>query len=300
MDIAHQLLVYTQLATWKILYAASRAIVDRAPEREERDAPNKLWEEFAVFVSEPGTIYEKSDHRGALYVGSAKNAADWNFFQRCEIGAVVNVTEEVSNFYQDRDIHYHSVAVRDDATSEMSIENLVSAADFIEAHLARGTSVLVHCFMGRSRSVAVTCMHGMRHVQKRFETARNAIKLARPAANMNRRFINLLEDYDKDNLQKKEGDRHQEHQDQADDNSEEVVSNGYTSGSGETSSSEINHDVDDEEEDDDDDETSAPPDSSPAPDTPPATPPATPSPAPPPTSPAASSSSSSSSSFSHG
>ena len=192
MEAAYQILVYTQLATWKALYAASRVAADRSPERIEPGSPPSILQELGTFLSPASCVVPKEGRRGALFVGSAKNAADWGFIRQHDISAVVNVTEEVPNFYE-AELEYHGFEVRDDAESSLSLENLHSAADFIEERLAAGRSVLLHCFMGRSRSVAVACAHQLLHLEApSLDYAYAAVRRGRACANMNTRFIDAL------------------------------------------------------------------------------------------------------------
>jgi protein-tyrosine phosphatase len=96
---------------------------------------------------------ETSQVRNNLFLGSAVNAAAAHDFD-----LVVNVTEDVPNFYESTEsVQYLRVPMRDVPDAHFDTKTLSAAADTVIDALGDGKRVLVHCLFGASRSVAVVC-----------------------------------------------------------------------------------------------------------------------------------------------
>ena len=116
-----------------------------------------------------------------LWVGSAINAADWAFLTRNNIRYIVNVSQEVPNLYEDR-IRYCQVQTRDVTGCTLPWH---WTSRFIRRALASGDGVLIHCFIGRSRSVAVACHFLMSYLGYSFQDAFAHLSRQRPVACLN-------------------------------------------------------------------------------------------------------------------
>ena len=146
-----------------------------------------------MFVSDASQVATMGGN--AIYVGSAKNAADWYFLHTNNVQAVVNVTEEIPNFYSNH-LAYHNIVIGDVEGACMDPCKIAAAVAFMNDHLREGKSVLVHCFMGRSRSVAIVCAYLMAHCNMCLENAYGQVKANRPNINMNNSFYATLLDYE--------------------------------------------------------------------------------------------------------
>ena len=97
-----------------------------------------------------------------LWVGAASAAANLGWLRARGITHVVNVASEVPNFHA-AELTYHSMRLRDSSDDMVPMMRalLPDACSFIDAALAAGGTVLVHCRMGLSRSAAVAVAFAM-------------------------------------------------------------------------------------------------------------------------------------------
>ena len=116
-----------------------------------------------------------------LWLGNALNAADVAFMRRVPIQAVVNLSAEVPNVFE-KEILYCTCHSRDIIGCTLPLSWI---SRFIHAQLTRGRAVLVHCFIGRSRSVAAVCHYLMTHRGHSFEEAYEHVSRRRPMACIN-------------------------------------------------------------------------------------------------------------------
>uniref|UniRef100_A0A0N5AZA7 Dual specificity protein phosphatase n=1 Tax=Syphacia muris TaxID=451379 RepID=A0A0N5AZA7_9BILA len=97
-----------------------------------------------------------------LYLGNADTAADREILDRYNIRYIINVTRDLENsFESDSRFHYLKIAV-DDSSSNNLAQYFPTAIEFIEEALRTGSTVLVHCLAGISRSVTV-CLAYLMH-----------------------------------------------------------------------------------------------------------------------------------------
>lgn len=90
---------------------------------------------------------------------------------------------------------HRSIEIRDSVDANIA-EHFETTREFIRDALARGGRVLVHCFQGRSRSVAVCAMFMMCERGMTLEEAMAAIRAVRPRAMPNSGFMRALEALD--------------------------------------------------------------------------------------------------------
>jgi hypothetical protein len=91
--------------------------------------------------------------------------------------------------------HQRRVLVTDDPSSDIQ-QYFASTARFIDIHLRRGQNVLVHCFGGHSRSVALVLYYLAVYHSSRFPTVAAAlahVQAVRPSAKPNPGFMQQLE-----------------------------------------------------------------------------------------------------------
>ena len=143
---------------------------------------------------DPTEIVKKNNSQYKLYLGSAKNAADLDSLQRLEIGLIVNATSEIPSFYQDMDnFEYVQIPILDvqDASLQDVESNLIEAVEKINNFKG---NILVHCFMGASRSVSVICKYFMKYENMTFDQAYQHIRDSRDVVCMNINFIDDIKE----------------------------------------------------------------------------------------------------------
>lgn len=164
---------------------------DTRPVRWNAELP--VLERLAYFWSRDPT-----EVLPGLFVGSAKNAADSASLDRNNIRVVVNATRDIDNFFEGRksgEIRYARVPIQDTRDGDLGPvqAELDAAVEAIHEAAQAGAPVLVHCFMGASRSVAVLCAYMIRHRHMAFAEAYAMIRAKRKCAAINVNFKRWLE-----------------------------------------------------------------------------------------------------------
>lgn len=99
-----------------------------------------------------------------IYLGNYKAAKDKNFFKDNNIKAVLNCTREkdVRNYFPSAGVEYMRIPVDDSLEKKdfnLMFEFLPAAIEFIHKHVVlQKNNILIHCVMGRQRSVC--CLVG--------------------------------------------------------------------------------------------------------------------------------------------
>lgn len=171
---------------------------DEQPLRLEGEggAPGILqkWHDF--WNAGPSKIAE------GLFVGSAADAACAPNLNRDGIALVVNVTEDLPNFFEGIGYgspEYVRVPLLDtpDASFQPHAEAVKSALQKIKEVREDGGNVLVHCLMGASRSVSIACLVLMGDsADCTAEDAYAVVKAKRSPARINVSFMQDLKDRD--------------------------------------------------------------------------------------------------------
>ena len=132
-----------------------------------------------------------------LYLGARLTAADLDLLQRQRISAVLDVTAEfaaLDQLSQLPDIKYLNIPVLDHACP--SAAQLSQAVRWLQQQRAAGNRVLVHCALGRGRSVLVLAAFLLsRHQSQSTGQAVALIRQVRHTARLNRRQLKALRQF---------------------------------------------------------------------------------------------------------
>jgi protein-tyrosine phosphatase len=158
------------------------------------EQPNYLVQ-YGSFFSNPTFIVDN------LYLGSAFNAANFNTLTNHNIGLIINVTEEISSYHKhdeiDKDLddfEYIQYKILDNHSH--SIKNIIiDAFSKIKEYQSKNVppnkrNILVHCFMGSSRSASVIIYYLMKEKNMSFEDSIKDLKLKRTLVNPSKVFVN--------------------------------------------------------------------------------------------------------------
>ena len=161
---------------------------DNVEDEEPRLLPPSSWwydifTQLGPFLTSPASLIIEN-----LWLGNALNANDRDFLTRARVRAVVNLSQEVPNLLLPHVTHCQYRA-RDEVGCALPLRWLVR---FIHAQREAGHAVLVHCFIGRSRSVAVVCAYLMAYRGYTFDQAYAHVSRARPAACLNQDLARQL------------------------------------------------------------------------------------------------------------
>jgi protein phosphatase slingshot len=125
-----------------------------------------------------------------IYIGSAYNAASFQTLIDNNIATIVNVTCEIRNYFPDN-FTYHRFMIYDDNKSSIA-KYLDESYQIIKNEQKKNNgNILIHCFMGASRSVSIVMYYLAKEYNMNFDEALNHIKNIRP-------FINPTFRYTKD------------------------------------------------------------------------------------------------------
>jgi protein-tyrosine phosphatase len=160
-----------------------------------RIEPKLPWyTQYGYFYSESNQIIDN------LYLGSSFNAYLLSELTNKKITVVINVTEEIDNFHKNNLlITYYRFPIKDNNQDDIS-EILEKTYDIIDKHLAKGDGILVHCYMGASRSASVIIYYLMRKYSWVYEQSLNYVYNKRKLVNLSHKFDLILREKEIKNL----------------------------------------------------------------------------------------------------
>ena len=126
-----------------------------------------------------------------IYIGNACNAADYYTMKNLNITHIVNVSQEISNYFPE-DFNYFKINELDNETGTLEpyFNDFIDYIDNIDSD----KNVLVHCFMGSSRSATLVVCYLMRKHNMTFDDAYALLKGKRKIVNLNVVFAKELKD----------------------------------------------------------------------------------------------------------
>ncbi|XP_013648128.1 dual specificity protein phosphatase 1 isoform X3 [Brassica napus] len=136
-----------------------------------------------------------------LYLGSFAAASNKNALKSCNVTHILTVASSLRPAHPG-DFVYKVVPVvdKEDTNLEAYFDECIH---FIDEAKKQGGSVLVHCFVGKSRSVTIVVAYLMKKHGMTLTQALQHVQSIRPVANPNAGFIRQLQDLEK-SLQVKE------------------------------------------------------------------------------------------------
>lgn len=128
-----------------------------------------------------------------IYIGNACNSSSYYELEENRIQTVVNVTDEIPNYFEEQ-FDYFKAPIRD--TSEDSLQPYFqNILEYIyqqqDKHV--GGNILVHCYMGSSRSAAIVALYLIDKHHYKLEDAIEFLKEKREIVNININFIENLQ-----------------------------------------------------------------------------------------------------------
>ena len=140
---------------------------------------------------------EKDKKIGALYVGSYSAASNVKFIATHNIRAILNCCYVCQPKFPNS-LHNKHLLLNDVDDAPL-LEYIPDAIEFIASHRSKGDNVLVHCALGKSRSVAVVIayilsLHAVSEGMK-VADALAYVKLKRPIAAPISGFISQLQKF---------------------------------------------------------------------------------------------------------
>ena len=160
-------------------------------EKVPRTEPSMPWyKQYSYFYSQSNEIIK------GLYLGSSFNAYNLNELQNNNIKVIINITDNIDNYHEENlMLTYYKYPIKDN--NEDDITNiLIETAELIDLHLSKGDNVLVHCFMGASRSASVIIYYLMKKNGWNYDYAKTFVMVKRPLVNLSNKFEEVLKKID--------------------------------------------------------------------------------------------------------
>jgi len=143
---------------------------DRATKRqaEKRQASDK---EREGRLKRHASLAEGREIVPNLFLGGRLAAQNWEWLQQCNIRTIVNVTGDVSNYYEaEEGFRYHRFEIEDALGANISV-HFDATADVIRKELEEGRAVFCHCREGLSRSPTIVTAFLMQEMNMGVEEA---------------------------------------------------------------------------------------------------------------------------------
>eukprot|EP00048_Salpingoeca_helianthica_P008547 m.123848 g.123848 ORF g.123848 m.123848 type:complete len:973 (-) comp14632_c4_seq7:24-2942(-) len=125
-----------------------------------------------------------------LFLGTEWNACNWEELEANNCKYIINVTKEISNFFPDK-VKYHNIRVYDTSATKL-LPHWENTYRFIREARRNGSSVLVHCKMGVSRSASTVIAYAMKQYSWSLDSAYAYVKKRRKIVNPNDGFRQQL------------------------------------------------------------------------------------------------------------
>ena len=135
-----------------------------------------------------------------IYLGSGIHAMNRGILDQFEIQGILNVTQELPQYFTDSDFSYLQLPVRDTRDAFL-LNHYEKAFQFFEDCQKNQKNVLVHCYMGSSRSASTIIYYMIRKHGYQFDEAFQYLKERRPHVNLNTNFEQELRQFERLNRQ---------------------------------------------------------------------------------------------------
>ena len=153
---------------------------------------HSVYDNIRLLMTEPTHVIDN------IYIGNSLNASNYYELIDNDITHVINVSEEISNYFPE-EIEYLRIPVSD--TNDASLDNYYAKAlefiNNIDHFNGKNNNVLIHCFMGSSRSATIVVLYLMKVKNMSFDAAYKYLKRLRPVVHMNVTFAEELQDVEK-------------------------------------------------------------------------------------------------------
>jgi len=166
-------------------------IIDNVERLEVIETNEGFYNVFKNLFIEPTKIVDN------IYLGNAYNASNFNQLDEFNITTIINVTNEIPNYFEElEEFSYLKIPI-DDTNSNTLLSFFDKANEYIKNNEQEKTktNILIHCYMGSSRSATVIIAYLVKKYNFSLQQALELVKEKRPVVNINTKFWNDLETY---------------------------------------------------------------------------------------------------------
>lgn len=143
-----------------------------------------ILNQYYFFFSYPTHIIDN------IYLGSAFNAASYQTLKYLNIKHIVNVTQEITPYFNTSDEFTYKVYKLYDNNQDDIHLYLDDSYNYITNS---ADNILVHCYMGSSRSATIVIYYLMKKYNMNFEESINYVKEKRDIINLTNKFKEELQ-----------------------------------------------------------------------------------------------------------
>jgi len=131
-----------------------------------------------------------------IYLGNACDASYYYKLKNSNIESIINVTTEIPNYFKN-DFEYFNISINDFNSESFSNEMFNNVLNFIYEKQKKedSGSILIHCYMGSSRSATIIILYLMDKYGYTIDNALNFLKEKRDIVNVNTQFIEDLKQF---------------------------------------------------------------------------------------------------------
>lgn len=154
---------------------------------ENTTTNDRLFEEKQGYLEKCSFITSPPVHIiDNIFLSGAHGAANYSVLKNLDIKTIINVTKEIQNYYPD-DFKYYKYEILDNDNAEIE-EYIMDIMKIIDS---TNGNILIHCFLGKSRSASVVIYYLMSRHNMSLDEAVTFVKKKRDI-NPNKRFIDIL------------------------------------------------------------------------------------------------------------
>ncbi|ESQ49435.1 hypothetical protein EUTSA_v10021629mg [Eutrema salsugineum] len=159
----------------------------------------KVVDLFGVGYANSQKLYEGgndlSDIGQGVFIGSVAEANNKDLLKSSNVTHILTVAVALAPPYPD-DFVYKVIEVVDRSETDLTVY-FDECFSFMDQAIQSGGGVLVHCFMGISRSVTIVVAYLMKKHGMSFSKAMELVRSRRPQASPNCGFISQLQQFEK-------------------------------------------------------------------------------------------------------
>jgi protein-tyrosine phosphatase len=129
-----------------------------------------------------------------IFLGNAYNANNAQTLESYKISSIINVSMEIPNSFDSKYVYYR-IPIMDDNHHHIIdyIPDLLRFFD--ETRIDPEHALLIHCYMGSSRSASIVLLYLIMKCNYTFDAALTLIKAKRPIVNINTNFLEDIKTY---------------------------------------------------------------------------------------------------------
>ena len=123
-----------------------------------------------------------------IYLGSCTAASNIKLLSCLNIKYICNISDNIPNFFENK-LKYFNISKKDNGTDNINKYELEESFKFIKKSKQQNSNILVHCFVGRSRSVSILIYYLMKEYNFSIKESIYFLKKKRKWINPSMKFI---------------------------------------------------------------------------------------------------------------